>query len=106
MERHSTESLKLSLPNRSTLSGTTKKRIRMIKKVRIARGVWKFMSKQAVARATNALGGHKKPVLCIGDAGEWPWNDFILERVTSNGESFGERLLRESCAAPVFLIHT
>ena len=44
MEHHSTESLKLSPPNRPNLSGTARKRIRVIKKVRIARGVWKFIS--------------------------------------------------------------
>lgn len=44
MEQHSAENFKLSPPNRPSLSGTAKKRIRVIKKVRIARGVWKFIS--------------------------------------------------------------
>jgi hypothetical protein len=44
VEQHSTDNFKLSPPNRPSLSGTARKRIRVIKKVRIARGVWKFIS--------------------------------------------------------------
>lgn len=44
MERHSNVSSKLSAPYPSRLSGIAKKRIRVIKKVRIAPGVWKFIS--------------------------------------------------------------
>jgi hydroxymethylpyrimidine pyrophosphatase-like HAD family hydrolase/fructoselysine-6-P-deglycase FrlB-like protein len=35
-------------------------------------------SKQSVVRATSALAASKAPILCIGDAGDWPGNDFVL----------------------------
>ena len=44
MEQYSTENLKLSPHNRPILSGTTRKHIRVIMKVRIACGVCKFIS--------------------------------------------------------------
>ncbi len=44
MEQHSKESSKRPAPYNARLSGTAKKRIRVIKKVRIAPGVWKFIS--------------------------------------------------------------
>ena len=44
MEQHSKESSKLPAPSAPRLSGTARKRIRVIKKVRIAPGVWKFIS--------------------------------------------------------------
>jgi phosphoglycolate phosphatase-like HAD superfamily hydrolase len=40
--------------------------------------IGKNTSKQSVVHATRALAGSEKSVLCIGDAGAWPGNDFVL----------------------------
>jgi hypothetical protein len=36
------------------------------------------VSKQSVVSATLALARNNAPMLCIGDAGDWPGNDFVL----------------------------
>jgi fructoselysine-6-P-deglycase FrlB-like protein len=36
------------------------------------------VSKQSVVNATVALAENNAPMLCIGDAGDWPGNDFVL----------------------------